>query len=181
MNRPVAAAAAFLALLCACSRADYVPDGPLAKPLGQFDRIDVRTLSNKAAPTSGEATAVSPDAFIQLFRKDLTNRLHRRKVLNLASGPMLILDGSVLKYQCESRKPAYARDNLTNKAMVEVEIVLTDQSGARIGGGKASIEYLGSTQDGAFSGAETRIIRAIAAYLRKAVRGAEPDEPDDSP
>jgi hypothetical protein len=160
----------------ACSRADYVPDGPLAKPLTGFDRIDVRALQNKVPPKTAEQATVSPDKFIEFFRKDLTARLHRRKAFDLASGPQLIVDGSVLRYQCESRPPTHAKDNMTNKATVEVEIVLTDQAGARLGGGKCFIEYLGSTQDGALNGAETRISRAIAAYLRKPAK-SDPDDP----
>lgn len=167
---------AIMATGWACSRADYVPDGPLAKPLIGFDRIDVRALQNKVPPKTADALPTSPDKFIEFFRKDLTARLHRRKAFSLASGPMLIVDGSVLKHQCESRPPTHARDNMTNKATVEIEIVLTDQAGTRLGGGKCFIEYLGSTQDGALNGAETRISRAIAAYLRKPDKG----DPDDN-
>jgi len=178
VNGRFGAVLVILAAGWACSRADYVPDGPLAKPLAQFDRIDVRAIANKVPEKPGEPPSVAPDTFLQGFRKDLTHRLHRRKVLSLSSGPALILEGSLLRYECESRKPTHAKDTMTNKGTIELEIVMTDQAGTRIGRGKASIEYLGNTQDGAMSGAETRILRAIAAYLRKSATGSGPD-PDD--
>jgi len=177
MKGRLVAAFLILATVGACSRADYVPDGALAKPLTSFDRIDVRALQNKTSPKTGDAAQASPDKFIEFFRKDLTARLHRRKAFNLASGPMLVVDGSVLKYECESRTPSNPKDTMTNKATVEIEIMLSDQSGARLGGGKCIIEYLGSTQDGALNGAEVRVSRAIAAYLRKPGKGEKDEDP----
>jgi hypothetical protein len=170
-----------LAAAAGCSRAEYVPDGPLAKPLTQFERIDIRPLADKLPATRPESDlpGVSPQNFMQFFRKDLTLRLLRRNVFALSNGPLLVLQGSLVHYHCESRKPTHAKDNLTNKATIVVEILLTDEAGNRVGGGKSSIEYGGSTQDGALNGAEVRVVRAVAAYLRKAARTQGADEPDD--
>lgn len=170
-----------LAAAAGCSRADYVPDGALARPLTQFDRIDIRGLANKLPPPPAAANenAVSPERFLQYFRRDLLSRLLRRNILSLSNGNLLVLQGALTGYRCESRAPTHQRDNLLHKATVEVEILLTDEAGKRIGGGKSSIEYSGTTQDGALNGAEVRIVRAIAAYLRKATRAQGPDEPDE--
>lgn len=171
---------AILAALSGCTRADFVADAAPARPLTQFNRIDVRALANQVPPREADPDqpAASPDRFLAGFRKDLTARLQRRKVLNLSSGPMLVLDAALVRYHCESRKPTHAKDMMTKKAFVEVQVVLSDETGNRIGSGKASIEYLGQTQDGAMSGAEARIMRAIASYLRRSAKASEPDVPD---
>lgn len=162
-----------------CSRADYVPDGALARPLTQFERIDIRPLVMKLPPVQNNETAVSSERFLQFFRRDLLSRLLRRNVLSLSNGNLLVLQGSLTSYQCESRQPTNPRDNLLHKAKVEVEILLTDETGKRVGGGKSSIEYASQSLDGAMSGAEVRVVRAIAAYLRKASKGQASDEPDE--
>ena len=180
MNGRLGAALAILTAASGCARSSYVADGALTRPLTQFERIDVRPLLNKLP---AEASPVSPDAFLQQFRKDLTSRLQKKKVLNLTNGPMVILEASLLKYVHEGRAPSYAKDNLTDKGTIEVAIVMTDESGKRIGGGKATIEYASQSMDGAMKGAEKRIVYAITDYLRKSVRGKEPDvpDPDDTP
>jgi hypothetical protein len=90
---------------------------------------------------------------------------------------MLILQASLLKYDCESRSPAYENDRLTNQGTIEVEIVLSDESGKRIGGGKATMTALGSTPELAMKEAQKKIIAAIGDYLKKSARGSEPDPP----
>jgi hypothetical protein len=168
-----------LAAAAGCTRADYVPDGALDRPLTQFDRIDIRPLVLKLPPVQDIETVVSPERFLPFFRKDLLSRLLRRNVLSLSNGNLLVLQGSLTSYRCESRQPTHQRDNLLHKAKVEVDILLTDETGKRIGGGRSSIEYTGQTLDGAMSGAEVRVVRAIAAYLRKASKGQGPDVPDE--
>jgi hypothetical protein len=185
MDRRLILATAILAAASGCTRAAFVPDGPLARPLTEFERVDVRPLLNKmpAGAGSAEPPAASPNLFLQSFRKEMTSRLQRSKVLNLTNGPMVILEGTLLRYTCERRPPSYAKDNLTDKGTIEVTIVLTDEAGKRLGGGKAAVEYAGSTPDAAMKGAEKRIVAAIAGYLRKSVRGKEPEapDPDDPP
>jgi hypothetical protein len=176
MDRRLVLATAILAAVSGCTRAAFVPDGPLARPLTEFERVDIRALVDKM-PAAGPAAA-SPDSFLKDFRKALTSRLQRSKVLNLTNGPMVILEGTLLRYHCESRPPSYAKDNLTDKATIEVAIVLTDEAGKRVGGGKAGVEYAGQSADAACKGAEKRIVAAIAGYLRKSARGKEPESPD---
>jgi hypothetical protein len=167
-------AIAILAAAAGCNRAEFVAEGALARPLTEFDRVDVLALVNKL-PAMGE---VSADPFLQSFRKDLTSRLQKKKVLNLTNGPKLILEASLLKYDCQSRPPSYHKDNLTDTATIEVAIALTDEAGKRVGGGKATIEYQSQSQQFALRGAEKRIVNAIGEYLRKSVRGKGPDVPD---
>ena len=180
MDRRLLLATAILATASGCSRGAFVPDGPLAEPLTRFERIDVRPMVNKL-PKKGAAagsTAASPDSFLQAFRRDLTSRLQKKKVLNLTNGPLVILEASLLNYRCESRPPSYEKDNLTDKATVEIQILLTDESGKRIGGGKAAAEYSSQTTDGALRGAEKRVVYAISEFLRKSAKGKAADVPD---
>jgi hypothetical protein len=113
----------------------------------------------------------------------MTSRLQKKKVLNLTNGPMVTLQVCLLKYECESREPLSQRDTLDNSGTIEVEVVMTDESGMRFGGGKAAIVNLGSSPEGAMKGAEKRIVSAIGEYLRKSARvtGVEAPDPDDSP
>ncbi len=185
MTRRLGGLLALLAMLSACMKAAYVADGPLARPLTQFNRIDVRAVTNKvpAVPATSETPPPPADKFLQTFRLDLTNRLHRKKVLHLSSGPMLILEASLLKYSCESRSPSYENDRLTNQGTIEVEIALSDETGKRIGGGKSAMTALGSTPELAMKEAQKKIVAAIGDYIKKSARGSEPDPPgsDDPP
>jgi hypothetical protein len=179
MKGRLAGPLAILLTLSACTRASYVADGPLARPLTQFNRIDVRAVENKV-PAKAAAPETSPppaDKFLQSFRLDLTNRLHRKKVLHFASGPMLILQASLLKYDCDSRSPSYENDRLTSQGTIELEIVLSDESGKRIGGGKAAMTGLGSSVENAMKETQKKIVAAIGDYIKKSARGNEPDPP----
>ncbi|HVE39437.1 MAG TPA: hypothetical protein VNM14_06075 [Planctomycetota bacterium] len=179
MNVRLGGTLALLITLSACTKAAYVADGPLARPLTQFNRIDVRAITNKAPamPATSETPPPPADKFVQTFRLDLTNRLLRKKVLHYASGPMLILEAALLKYRCESRSPSYERDILVFQGTIEVEIALSDESGKRIGGGKAVMTAPGSTPELAMKEAQKKIVASIGDYIKKSARGSEPDPP----
>jgi len=117
------------------------------------------------------------DTFIQTFQQDLTNRLHRKKVIHYASGPTLTLEASLLQYDCESRSPSYQQDLLTNKGTLAIESVLTDESGRRIGGGKATMAGAGFSPENAMKETQKKLVAAIGDYLKKSARGNEPDPP----
>jgi hypothetical protein len=180
MNRRLAALIATLAALSACAKGVYVADGPLARPLTQFERIDVRAMANKvpAGQEPSETPPSSADKFLHSFRLDLTNRLHRKRVLHLASGSMLILQASLIKYECVSRSQSNDRDILAYQGTIEVEVVLTDESGKRIGGGKASNSEMGSTAEDAMKEAQKKIVAGIGDYIKKSARGSARDVPD---
>jgi hypothetical protein len=185
MNRRLTALLATLATLSACARATYVADGPLAQPLTQFNSINVRPIENKVPAKAAAPESPPPPAelFLQTFKPDLMSRLQRKKVLHYTTKPTLILQVSLLKYDCESRARSYEKDRLTTQGTIEVELVLSDESGKRIGGGKAAMTAPGSSPENAMKEAQKRIVAAFGDYLKKAVRGNEPDPPgsDDPP
>ena len=91
---------------------------------------------------------------------------------------MVTLEGALVRYDCEDRPISYARDTLDNKATIEIDVVLKDSKGARIGGGKASVFALGPSPEVAMKDAEKRMLRAIRDHLRKHARATGPIEPD---
>jgi hypothetical protein len=187
MNRRLTALLATLATLSACAKAAYVPDGVLTQPLTQFNSIHVRPVENKV-PAKAKATAPeSPpppaEQFLQSFGPDLTSRLQRKKVLHYTTKPTLVLQASLLRYDCESRSRSYEKDRLTSQGTIEVLIVLSDEEGKRVGGGKATMTAAGSSVENAMKEAQKRIVLAVSDYIKKSVRGNEPDPPgsDDPP
>jgi hypothetical protein len=175
------------AILSACAKGVYVPDGAPARPLTQFSQLDVKPLAYKI-PGKGDAAdpsllAPPSNNFLQRFRTDLSDRVHKKKVFFLRSGPLLVLKASLLKYECATRAPGFEGDTMTNHATIEIEVVLLDDAGKQIGAGKAATSYPGSTVESAMKGAEKKIIQGIAEYLRKSAHGNAPDPSggDDPP
>lgn len=186
MHRRLRTALPFFLAALGCSTPSYVPEGKLKQPLSEFDRIDVRALVDrvprKIDPAAGAPP--SPEAFLQGFRRDLTNRLHRRRVFNLPTGPMLVVEATLLRYEHERRVISNSGDYLDVSATVEIDVAIKDESGTRLGGGKSTTTCASTSADGALRGAEKRAVAAIGDYLRKSARrGSEPEpaDPDESP
>lgn len=182
MKQRLLGAALLLSGMLGCSTPDYVPMGPVSQPLTRFERIDPAVLKNgilKQDPPPAEAPP-SPEAFLQSFRKDMVQRLRRKKLFDMPTGPMLALEGTLKRYDYESRKPSGRQDNNLFAGFVNVEVVLKDEKGMRIGGGLASVSGSGPTPDAAMTHAERRAVWAISDYLRRQVKkGPDKPEPDE--
>jgi hypothetical protein len=165
-----------------CSTPEFVQAGAPTRPLKSFDRVDVAALHESLAkkdPPPAEAPP-SPAAFLQSFRKDLMLRLHRKKLFDAAGGPVLKVEGSLLRYESGDRKPGSKQDTDLFAGYVDLDVVLRDETGSRIGGGRASVIGTGSTPDTALSNAEKKAVWAVSSYLRKQVtKGPDKGEPDE--
>jgi len=164
-----------------CSTSEFIPAGSPTRPLRSFERVDATVLRNaipKKDPPPVEAPP-SPSAFLQSFRKDLILRLLRKKIYPMTSGPLLVVDGSLLRYETGSRKPEGKQDTDLFAGFVDLEVILRDDKGTRIGGGRASVIGTGSTPDMALSNAEKKAVWAVTDYFRRQVKKdkGEPDEP----
>jgi hypothetical protein len=167
-----------------CSTPDFVPSGSPTQPLREFDRVDAQPLKQAIVRREGvrPEPAVPPDAFLQSFRKDLVHRVTRRKVLDLQSGPMLMLEGTLLRYDYDDRRPSGAHDTHVFIGFIEIDVVIKDGSGKKIGGGKAAVSGTGSSPESSLKSAERRAIAAIGDYVRKLARrtpGPEKAEAED--
>ncbi|HVE41039.1 MAG TPA: hypothetical protein VNM14_14185 [Planctomycetota bacterium] len=182
MNRRLFAIVLLLLGATACSTPEFIPVGAPTRPLRSFDRIDAAALREsipKKDPPPVQAPP-SPSAFLQSFRKDLILRLHRKQVFDAPSGPVLMVEGSLLRYETGDRKPSGKQDTDLFAGFVDLDVVLRDEKGTRIGGGRASVIGTGSTPDMALSNAEKKAVWAITSYLRKqANKGPTKGEPDE--
>jgi len=182
MNRRLCGTVLFLLGAAGCSTPEFVPAGSPTRALSSFDRVDVTVLRDsipKKDPPPVEAPP-SPATYLQSFRKDLFLRLHRKKLLDAPSGPVLTVEGSLLRYETGDRKPSGRQDSDYFAGYVDLDVVFRDEKGTRIGGGRASVVGTGSTPDMALSNAEKKAIWAVAGYLRKqAKKGSEKGEPDE--
>jgi hypothetical protein len=165
-----------------CSAPEFIQAGAPTRPLKTFDRVDVTVLRDsipKKDPPPVEAPR-SPSAFLSSFRKDLMLRLHKKKLLDSSAGPVLTVEGSLLRYETADRKPGGRQDNDLFAGYVDLDVVFRDEKGTRIGGGRASVIGTGSTPDMALSNAEKKAVWAVSSYLRKQVnKGPEKGEPDE--
>jgi hypothetical protein len=163
-----------------CSTRDWSSKGPQTRSLKEYDRIDIRPLATEIPPGKEMREEVRQriPAFASAFPAELRPRIYRRHILNASAGRLVVLEGSITRYDV-TEIPSSTSVPFTTT--VEMDIVLKDESGERIGGGKASGTGYGETLVRSMDAAERQTATAIAEHLRKSIRGSSEKAPADSP
>jgi hypothetical protein len=182
------AGARFLALLlilgAACASPDFAPEAPFTRPLKGFLRLEPRVLAPEFAKNAGlperdlKATSFSKD-----YREALLLRLHRHKILDKLEGPLLVLEGRLLRYEW-TVKPGTSEMPEQVSGTIEVTFRFTDEAGVRIGAGKVTANESGSDARTVMERAEKHVVYSMYKFLRKETgRPVEPEpaEPQVSP
>jgi hypothetical protein len=185
MNPRLGVAILLLLAAAGCGTPEFVASGSPTRSLKEFDRVDASPLKQalvQVVQKEGASSkfAVPSAAFLQSFRKDLVHRVTRRKVMDLQSGPLLMLECTLLRYDYDDRAPKSHSDTNVFTGYIEIDVVMKDESGKQIGGGKAAVSAIGPSPESALKGAEKQAISVIAGYIRKLARrtpGSEPEDP----
>jgi hypothetical protein len=162
-----------------CRSRDFQPEGSTTKSLRQFDLIEIRPLSGELVSPEGmpqELVARFP-GFKSGFPTDLRERLDKKKLLTAPKGRLLVLEGTVSKYGVVGVAPSTRFDNNSLSATIEVDIVLKDETGTRVGGGKASATGGQRTKDLALAEAEKGLVAAVVDFIKKSIRGGSESAP----
>lgn len=181
MNRGMLAAVLALSI-AGCAAPEFVVDGPFARPLKEFRRIEAReaTVALEQAATSREQ-ADAARTFAAGFGQALVHRLHRWNVLDGADGPWLRFDVRIVAYEWEfsagsSESPPRAT------ASIRVAVTFHDEDGKRIGGGTVASVDWGSSTQAALERAEKKAVSSVYKFIRKAVgKKAAPETPEPEP
>ncbi len=173
------AAAFVLTPLTGCGAPEFVAEGPLLRPLNQFKRMEARPLSNQLQSMAG---LPERDAWAATFSKDYRKRLylglHRRKTLDALEGPILVLEGSVTKYEWSTTPGTSDTSERTTGTLV-VEFAFWDESGTRLGGGRVTAVEYGLTPREAMQKAEKHVVASVVKFIRKAIGyKTEPETPE---
>jgi hypothetical protein len=166
-----------------CKNREFTTSGSQSHSLKDFDRIEIKPLTSSVPP----GTEIPEDvrqrlpAFASGFPSELRPRIYRRHILDASTGRLLVLECVITKYDVVDQQQSITPgESNPAGATVELEVILKDDAGARIGGGKASGTGYGETRSRAMDNAEKKVATAIAEHLRKSIRGSEKG-PADSP
>jgi hypothetical protein len=110
----------------------------------------------------------------------LRERLDKKKILTAPKGRLLVLEGTVSKYEVVGQPPVTRFDNNCLTATIEVDIVLKDEMGTRVGGGKASATAGRRSTNLAFDEAEGRLAAAVLDFIKNSIRGGSGSAPAPS-
>lgn len=170
-----------LLLGAGCPSPNIVLEGPFTRSLKSFVRMDPRILTLDPALKEGPSERGEwIQAYAREYRKDLLYRLHRKKFLDAPDGPMLIVEGRLLKYewtetQGTSERPSSAEGTL------EVAFTFKDETGARIGAGTITAAGHASGPRGAMESAEKQVVYSLYKFLRKAIGRPESGPAETEP
>jgi hypothetical protein len=165
-----------------CKNREFAPSGPQSHSLKDFDRIEIKPLASSVPPGTELPDDVRQrlPAFASGFPSELRPRIFRRHILDASTGRLLVLECVITKYEVVNQQSSTPGDSNPAGATVELEVILKDDAGAQIGGGKASGTGYGETRSRAMDNAEKKVATAIAEHLRKSIRGSE-KVPAESP
>ena len=173
----------FVLWVAGCSFKEFTPVGPQTRPLREFDRIEVRPFTTnlvQGVPQAEELSKRLP-AFASSFSAELRSRLYRKNLLNAAKGRLLVLEGSVTKFETAGEAPITRSSSNTITGTVEIEVVFKDETGERVGGGKVSATAHQDTPAFALELAEKRTVVAVAEHLRRSIRGGSEPPAEEAP
>jgi hypothetical protein len=163
-----------------CAAPPFVTEGVFTRPLTEFRRIEPRTLSLGPLQVDGPPECRSrAQAFSTDYRQAIAYRLHRKKILDAPEGPVLVVEGELLRYTIVTLPGT--PEHVT--ATVEARIVFKDETGNRLGSGRITATQGNDNLRGAIDAAEKQVIASLYKFLRKAVTGkseaekAEPEPP----
>jgi hypothetical protein len=180
--------APYLAILLllggACTTPEFSSEEAFTRPLKEFARLEPRTLAlelakNTDLPRRDDwATAFSKD-----YREALLYRLHRRRFLDKMDGPLLVLEGRVLKYEWTVTPPTTETGEQA-AGTIEVAFSFKDETGTRIGGGTVTANESGMDARTVMEKAGRSVVSSVYKFLRKQIgRPAQPEpaEPEVAP
>jgi hypothetical protein len=170
-------------LVWGCPAPAFVPEGEFNRPLKEFRKLECRVLSMESArieaPADGPAQA---KAFARDYRQEVNYKLHRRKILDAADGPLLVVEGQLLRYECRVTSEASESTAQRLTATIEVRFTFKDEAGARLGGGTVTAVESELNPRAALEKAEAQIVASLAKFIRKAIgRKAEPESEPSAP
>jgi hypothetical protein len=168
-----------LLLYWGCAAPPFAKEGEFARPLTEFHRIEARTLSLSPLKIEGPPECRSrAEAFSRDYRRAITYRLHRKKILDAPEGPLLVVEGELLRYAAATQPGS--PENVS--ATVEVRFIFKDEAGSRLGSGRVSATQHDLNLRAAIDAAEKQVIASLYKFIRKGVTGkVEPEKTEPEP
>jgi hypothetical protein len=170
---------AILAGLLGCAPPSFLPEGPFARPLGEFRRIHIRPVRVElASPSPTREQVQGAELFAIEFRKALVHRLHRKGLLDAPEGPTLLLDVRIVRYEWEV-VPGGADLPPRTDSRIDVAVTFRDEAGSTIGTGSVAATGAGSAPRFSLENSEKAAISSIYTFIRKSLRRkTEADAPE---
>jgi hypothetical protein len=172
------------ALAPSCKPHEFTPDASPAQSLREYDRIEIRPLSTTGTQMNGVPEDLKDrlPTFAATFPAELRPRVYRKHILNASTGRLLILEGTITRYELTGNLNLPPSETPAIVGKIEIEMKFSDENGKRIVGGKASASSDAHSGLQALDLVEKRAAAAVADYLRRAVKGgakAAPNASDD--